>query len=323
MRPAQRAIDSPDADYRIGKGKPEPVAIPPVPEIPELLSDPPVLSRVDMQMSPFVHIFGCDLRGERERDVPAISSTAYGRLNRSARTERLRQAPPARHPSSQTTRPKRAAPARAHRRRDAFEGRESESDNERRLRELMEEQPAVPAAGEWEAHPGKGSRQRTYAGRTPRTRKPRAPIHIVDPKEPASVRLRNQCIRQTIAIREAAEVAQEADDAEYRARVWQIESELTPYLRYLEELEAAKPMDPQKMAQMRQLERERLDELRAIRDSVEQIPNLVGHTAVLMEFQSEENRARKEEQKERTRVEEEAWASRGKFKEQLYREWRQ
>jgi hypothetical protein len=56
-------------------------------------------------------------------------------------------------------------------------------------------------------------------------------------------------------------------------------------------------------------------------DGVEEIPDIVGHTAVLLDLISEENRVAKESQKEAVMQEEAVRAKRAEANDALYREW--
>jgi hypothetical protein len=60
---------------------------------------------------------------------------------------------------------------------------------------------------------------------------------VIDPHEPAAVRLRNQAIRQAIAVKEAAGMEKAMDE-----NVRHVSAEMTPYLRYLDELEAPRSL---------------------------------------------------------------------------------
>jgi hypothetical protein len=176
--------------------------------------------------------------------------------------------------------------------------------------------------GDWT--PAEPSARRIPAwceGLKPRERSVHRPIHAIDPHEPASVRLRNQAIRQSIVAAEAARLERQASEQAFDDEVRRVNAALTPYLRSLDALEAPRTLTREQVARHSEGDRLRRAELRAMLEGVQVIPDLVWHTAVLLDCVSAENRAAKERQRARGQAAAAARAKRAELNEALYREW--
>jgi hypothetical protein len=319
----EHAIDGQEMVWDVREGKLEqyflPTTIPPEPSFMTVHGEP-IISTVDLQLPPghnFLRLFRQQLSDNAPREVPPISGKAYARLNRSSRAVECR--PP--HPSSQKVQYKpHPAPQKKLPLSHPRESPPDELQTERRLSKLAKAQSKNIQA--WpETKPQKRKAPSQYEGLKPRQRPVHAPMHVIDPHEPASVTLRNQAIRQSIVTREAAARERERDEKEWDDRVLQLNRQLTPYLRSLDELEAPRRLSREQIEQSNQADRVRQEELRAMLEDVAAIPSLVGHTAVLCDFISAENRTAKSAEMERVREEAAKRGKRAAANDALYREW--
>jgi hypothetical protein len=156
-------------------------------------------------------------------------------------------------------------------------------------------------------------KQCRYTGPKSPPQRSREPWFEVDRSETQAVAGRRQFIRQSISVRNAQKEQQRLEDELYEEKCKEVNERLTPYIRFVEELEENK--GPSQKA------REFVSQDKALKKLVTESwtsPSLLFHNAVMLDLQSAENREARMKKDSEEKDRQEICARRGQFKKRLY-----
>ncbi|KAK8887265.1 hypothetical protein M9Y10_038303 [Tritrichomonas musculus] len=263
----------------------------------------------------------------KEHIIKPISDEYLNHLNSCARTERFKNEPKVEHRSSQRfySKPKiRAIPkSQLSKSNYVITTPLDDLQNRRKLANYMEKsenQTSYYWNPEYKEPPI--IKKNTYEGPQSHPKKPRKNTAYIDRKETRSVRLRNQAVKQKLAVINERQYQKEMEDKMYFDHSMKVNKEMTPYINFVNSLEKIPPGGVEKkLKDARKAERKNANGLKESISIAKEAPLISLREAVFVELKSELNKMTKEEKEEKEKIEKEKYENRGKYKAKCFELW--